>query len=345
MARVVYESIGLIDKENNIKKMLELSNKGVSIENAKFMLDFKTKKYKDLFLDLLFYDDVIKYIEENKIDVGVEDFEKFKTSFLSIFISVRDKKPELSQKIYNYYKKTYDKCFGMSFEAQDKFKDFDFYEISINLLTDKGPVELKKYALVPEVSSILYRLTISTLKEIKSDKGASNAVLALLVAKHFYVAYNEKFNDKESTEYIKKIDAMLSGVATKYPADFRIISNSLRSIVGPANTMYFKVENFIVHVLDVFFESKNIVALEKLHKILSNLDSDNPDNTLIVDSFMGLLTNQNLIDEHNAFLNMRNKNEDTFIVSKLLYYFYQYYSRKEYKEMLANLNGEQRTQS
>ena len=142
MARVVYESIGLIDKENNIIKMLELSNKGVSIENAKFMLDFKSKKYKDLFLDLLFYDDVIKYIEENNIDVGVEDFPKFKTKFLSIFISVRDKKPELSQKIYNYYKKTYDRCYGMSFEVQDKFKDFDFNEISINLLTDKGPILL-----------------------------------------------------------------------------------------------------------------------------------------------------------------------------------------------------------
>ena len=345
MAKVVYDIFGIMNKELKPVRTIEISNKGVSIENAKFMLDYKDKKYKDLFLDLLFYDDVIKYIEETKADVGVEDFAKFKSKFLQIFISLRDQKPELSKKIYNYYKRTYSKCYGMSFEVQDSFKDYNFNQISINLLTDKGPILLKKYGLVPEVSSRLLDMTIRTIKEIKDPRDASHAVLGLLIAKHFYTAYREIFHDEESQKNIQKIDDMLSGVASKYPADFRTISNSFRSFVGPADTIYFNVEKFIVYVLDKLFSNKNIIALEKLHTILSNLDSENPDNTLIVDSFMGLLTNQDMIDEHNAFLNMRNKNEDSFIVSKLLYHFYHYYSTNEYKEMLANLNGEQRTQS
>ena len=346
MARVVHNVFCLKGKNDNVVRQIEISNKGLSFESAMFMLESKNKKYKEFFQDLLFYDDLIKYMEENNLTSIILNFDNFKKKFISLFVSVRDSKPTLSKKIYQEYKSKYIKGYGLSLDVQDSFKDYEIYTIKYGIRSLIGNfVPINEYALIKEFADKLYDLTVKSIKEYTDPSNIIQIIFQLLMAQKFYLAYHDKFDDKESVEYLNKLEPMIENARIKFPIDYRTASICLVSNVQPTDSIYFNVEKFIQYILKKFYDESNINALEMVRSALMNADSDKDNNLMIVDCFSGILVNQNLIDEYNAFLNMRNTNENNFIVNRLLYYFYQYYPTPKYQEMLATINGEQRTQS
>lgn len=349
MARVVYKIFGITDKNENLLRSIVLSKEGLSIENVKFMLEFKTKKYKDLFEDLIFYDELIKYIDDYEdIKNEIDNFEQFKKQFLSIFVTIRDKKPELANKIYNHYKKNYTNCYGIYYQVEDRFIDYKHKEISFKLDTNNEIKDLNKsFVLVPEVAHELYDVIKRTVSSIVNDSSKSvNVIIELYIVKQYYENYLELYPDDEvSKKYLNEINNKLRMIKNAYPAIYSFASEKIIYSVKPSDNIYYNIEKFIVYILEKFFNSKNVAAFEKICKILSSLDSANPDHKYVLDGFAEVLIDQNLIDEYNAFTEMRVKNEDKFIISKLLYHFYPFYSSDEYKEMLSNYNSNQRTQS
>ena len=356
MARVVYDIFGLLDKNSKVARKIEISERGITLENAVFKLvgdlnnfdNIENKeKYKVIFNNLLFYNDVINYIEEKKVSLNLEnfDFSEFKTKFISTFVYFRDLFPNLSRRLSLEYKRNYIKFYGLSFEVNDNILDFDYKEITISYTPRNKFVYTVTYSLVPEVAEKLYDATIKTIKELDDNEALYRMIVYLYVAKIYYDSYDEIYHDEIGKKYSYFLKKMLDEIENRYFGTFPSVIKHISSSVKPADTICSNLEKFIIHVFEYFYRSKNINALEKIKLMLSNVDSSRPDNTLIVDSFSGLLVNQDLIDEYNVFNALRLVNEDNVIVSKLLYHFYVYHNTPDYKEMLANLNGEQRKQS
>lgn len=340
MARVVYDVVGLADQDLNVLRTTELSKSGLYMENTRFLLDCSSKKFKNIFNDLLFYDDILRYINEKNINIELEEFQNFKKNFSSIFVMFRDKYPDLANKLAKKYKSTYKQCYGISFQVQDSFVDHDYNEINFYCKSDNKETFVKKYALVPEVSERVFDICTYRIDETPIHE----AIITLIQAKCFYLSYLDIYKtDNNAVDYLNSLSNCLKMLKKRFPDEYKACASTIDYHVQPADNVYHNVDKFSLYIINKLYTEENIQALEKIRNILSNLDSDNPDNILVLDSFSGLLGNLGLIDEHNAFIKMRNKNEDTFIVSRLLFHFYSFYSTKKYQDMLHNLGGDQRT--
>lgn len=342
MARVVNDTITLINRYGAFLKTVEISNKGLSIENARFMIDYAKKDLDSFILDLFFFNDIIDYINSCKLDVGIKDFDEFKKKFTSVFVKYRDKYPNKFNRLLKEYQKC-SKGFGFNFQIVNKFIDHKFDMVAFFIKTDQGLLDMQQVPLVPEVADRFYDITL--YQESKCD--VKGSILSLYEAKVYYYEYLDRYVSEEMLDKVTKLEKILAVKKQEYPDDYKFIVDHFAYQTGAFKSVCNDPQQFIIYILNKLLKDKKMQDLLDIEEMLfQTVDLEYAsleDYDRIFERLSGFILYLGLQDEYYCLTDMTYNFPIKKIIEIFSSKFREFEATLEYQELKEEYLGDDRT--
>lgn len=347
MARVVTDTILLINPQGKTIETIPVTDEGLTLINTQLMIDYINKNLDAIIMDLLFYKDIIDYINATKLNDKLKDFDELKKRFSLIFNSVRDKYPNKYNNRLKDYKK-YSRGFGFNFQVMGNFIDHKFDLISCSVENNEGMFSTQSIPLVPEVADRFYEITIyESDRYKKSGTEVKSIIFNLYVAKVFFYEYFDRYLSNDVVERITNIEDKLSNLKNKYFEDYHYIVDSFKYQIKSHRGICNYPVHFSIYILNKLIQEKDIKSLLTINDIIHNtihseIIDENGFNT-IFEKLSGFICSLGLTDEYYCFCDMRNEYSAMDLVNIFAANLYNFQNTEEYRKLEEEYYGDERT--
>ena len=333
MPRIVYDDLTFFNQDGSILRDIMVSRKGLSIENARFLIAYNNKDIDEIVFDITLYSILFNYSDLDEISKYVDDFYSFMQKFVALYQYIQINFPNKVSKAkksleYTMFNK------GLFTEVDGDFNEHDYKKVDFSLVQNNIASFINSYPLIPEFAEKL-------LKQAKSFSELSSSENIIKVLSMCYVYFGLMANEYKDDSYLDSLEDV-SELLDEFSKDNLEYANFLEENliyqINPADTMCTNIDKFCDYLVPKLIKDKNKDAIKDLRDLLLEADTENPDFRRIVNNFTIFLEVYDFNDEYTKFNLMRKKLTDREIVLKALLYFYSYYATEECQVLINEGN-------
>lgn len=338
MARIVNDTITILDENQEELNTIVLSKNGLSYANLHFFINLYNKSFEHVIHDVCFNKIFIENINDNILDKCIDGYENFKNVLYSLYNFLEMKFPNKVSLINEQFSK-FQFIKGFNVEVYDSLKDYKYDVIEFTFNDNGNEQYLQSYPIIPEFIDRMY-YSCTHLDEIEND---GRKAIVLFLGNEYFNTICRYFDDEKYVKMQKMIKCQLNSVIEQNKDQYEYLSKKISYKIHEEKNVYNDIDRFSDYLLSTLINKRSINFLEELHATLIKSDTNEPNFKLICDNITNLLFIHDLKDELECFLELRTKDTDENIVLTLLVYFYSYYTTEAYQELMNQHNGDQRT--